>query len=153
MNQLAGVLSDLELVRWPEQAWKIGVGRLKVPLGKSELETLKGEEAVASDTDLTAVRKKWAKDQGIASKEADEVAARSLMRNHGLFSKGERALQIAGWSERARSDVEIFVIVASEGLTPLLMVLSDAHAPAKSAAAPAAETLNLPLRRSPGALE
>jgi hypothetical protein len=50
-----------------------------------------------------------------------------VLRNHGLFSKAERALEIAGWSERARNDVEIFKLVASDGLTPLLMVLNEAH--------------------------
>ena len=54
------------------------------------------------------------------------------MRNHGLFSKAERALQIAGWSERARNDIEIFRLVDAEGLTPLLMVLNESN-PAKSA--------------------
>ena len=48
----------------------------------------------------------------------------------GLFSKAERALQIAGWSEKARGDIEIFRVVDDEGLTPLLMVLNDADAPA-----------------------
>src|SRR5215813_14375890 len=47
------------------------------------------------------------------------------LRNHGLFSKAERALEIAGWSERARNDIEIFRLVDTEGLTPLLMVLNE----------------------------
>ena len=34
-------------------------------------------------------------------------------------------MQIAGWSERARNDVEIFRLVDTEGLTPLLMVLNE----------------------------
>ena len=128
MNQLAGVLSDLDLVRWPrsERKW-LGT--------KSELQKLKAEESLASDTDLTSIRKKWAEEQGVKSKEAEDVAARPLTRNHGLFSKAERALQIAGWSEKARSDIEIFVIEASDGLTPLLMVLSNSHAPASRVAA------------------
>lgn len=140
MNQLAGVLSDLDLVRWPE-------GRKRwLPGTRSELQRLKDEELVASDTDLTAIRKKWAEDQNLKGTDADEMKERRLMRNHGLLSKAERALQIAGWSEKARSDVEIFVIEATDGLTPLLMVLSDTHGaassvPAKSSApAPAAAT-------------
>ena len=50
------------------------------------------------------------------------------LRNHGLFSKAEVLLNIAGWSEAARRDLEIFVLEDSEGLTPLLMVLNDAYA-------------------------
>ena len=37
----------------------------------------------------------------------------------------ERALTIAGWSEGARRDIEIFRVVDKEGLTPLLMVLNE----------------------------
>ncbi len=48
-------------------------------------------------------------------------------RNHGLFSKAERALTIAGWSEQARRDVEVFRLVDTEGLTPILDVLNDPH--------------------------
>jgi hypothetical protein len=51
------------------------------------------------------------------------------IRNHGLFSKAERALQIAGWSDGARNDIEIFRLVDTEGLTPLLMVLNEATMP------------------------
>ncbi|MCZ7595717.1 MAG: hypothetical protein M5U16_13075 [Hyphomicrobium sp.] len=47
------------------------------------------------------------------------------IRNHGLFSKAERALTIAGWSEKARRDIEIFPLENVEGLTPILMVLAD----------------------------
>ena len=47
------------------------------------------------------------------------------IRNHGLFSKAEKALTIAGWSERARRDIEIFPLEDVEGLTPILMVLAD----------------------------
>ncbi len=123
MNQLAGVLSDLDLVEWPEKAW--GWGRLR--FGKSELQRLLDEESKPSDSNLTQIRKKWASDNKIESKEADDINAKAPMRNHGLLSKAERALEIAGWSKRARDDVEIFRIVAEDGLTPLLMVLSEAH--------------------------
>ncbi len=47
------------------------------------------------------------------------------IRNHGLFSKAEAALTFAGWSEKARRDVEIFPLEDIEGLTPILMVLAD----------------------------
>jgi hypothetical protein len=55
------------------------------------------------------------------------------LRNHGLFSKAERMLQIAGWSETARRDIEVFPLVDTEGLTPLLMVLNDGGNPARPA--------------------
>lgn len=138
VNQLAGVLADMGLVRWPER----GVWWLR---RKSELEKLKREETVASDTDLTEIRKEWLKKIGKADDASDrnkEFLAADPLRNHGLFSKAERALSIAGWSARARRDVEIFVIVEVDGLTPLLQALSkdlvpDSHSPASATATPA----------------
>lgn len=127
MNQLAGVLSDLGLVRWPKRGrWWL--------FEKDELKRLKTEESLGSDTDLTEVRKAWLDkvgkpDQTSALNDDDLIRRATPLRNHGLFSKAERALQIAGWSERARSDIEIFRLVDTEGLTPLLMVL-NAGAPA-----------------------
>src|SRR5215471_16199093 len=111
MNQLAGVLSDLDLVRWPKAR---------------ELKQLRSEETLASHTDLTDIRKQWFEEKGLdPAKSVREHNARPI-RNHGLFSKAERALEIAGWSERARNDIEIFRLVDAEGLTPLLMVLNEA---------------------------
>ncbi len=137
MNQLAGVLSDLELVRWPHQAPKIGIGPWKLAVGQSELDRLKAEEVEQSTTDLTSVRKAWAKKHNIKNEAVDELEKRDPIRNHGIFSKAERAMQFAGWSLHARNDVEIFVIEATDGLTPLLMVLSDFGAPDASAPTPA----------------
>ena len=111
MNHLAGVLSDLGLVRWPTP---------------KELKELRKEEAVASSTDLSDIRKKWFKEQGLDPAKAARQHNDRPIRNHGLFSKAERALEIAGWSERARRDVEIFRLVDTDGLTPLLMVLNEA---------------------------
>ena len=127
MNQLAGVLSDLDLVRWPKRGrWWL--------FEKDELQRLKREESLGSDTDLTEVRKAWLDKAGKADQESasanDDLIRRATpLRNHGLFSKAERALQIAGWSERARSDIEIFRLVDTEGLTPLLMVLNAGDPP------------------------
>ncbi|HEX7073458.1 MAG TPA: hypothetical protein VF226_05400 [Hyphomicrobiaceae bacterium] len=127
MNQLAGVLSDLDLVRWPKRGrWWL--------FEKDELQRLKKEESLGSDTDLTEVRKAWLDKVGKADQESvsanDDLIRRATpLRNHGLFSKAERALQIAGWSERARSDIEIFRLVDTEGLTPLLMVLNAGDPP------------------------
>ncbi|MBS0243371.1 MAG: hypothetical protein JSS20_14425 [Proteobacteria bacterium] len=135
MNQFAGVLSDLDLVRWPDQAMRVGFGRWKVAVGRSELERLKADEMEASTTDLTTIRKDWVKRHGIATDEARDLEHVDPIRNHGVFSKAERALQFAGWSEPARRDIELFVLEASDGLTPLLMVLSDAGDAAGKAAA------------------
>jgi len=78
-----------------------------------------------SDTDLAEVRKKWFEEKGLDPTEAARKHDDRPIRNHGLFSKAERALEIAGWSERARRDIEIFRLVDAEGLTPLLMVLNE----------------------------
>jgi hypothetical protein len=122
MNQLAGVLDDLDLVEWPKQGW--------LGLTKSELQKLKAEEDKPSDTDLTDIRKKWLEEHGKTSgpgaEERDEaVRSAAAIRNHGLFSKAERALTIAGWSENARRDIEVYRLVDTEGLTPILDVLND----------------------------
>ena len=109
MNHLAGVLSDLELVRWPR---------------RREGMRLRREEGLGSDTDLFEVRKKWREEKGLEPNAARNHRDRPI-RNHGLFSKAEHALEIAGWSEQARNDIEIFRLVDAEGLTPLLMVLNE----------------------------
>ena len=131
INQLAGVFSDLDLVRWPE---KLGLWtrlrRFKTLRSKSELDLLKLEESQASDTDLTKIRQEWlekiGKSGNVALSEKDqEFMTADPLRNHGLFSKAERALTIAQWSAEARRDVEVFRIVDVDGLTPILMVLNE----------------------------
>jgi hypothetical protein len=122
MNQLAGVLDDMGLVRWPQKSWWY--------FGKNELDKLKAEEKLGSDTDLTEIRKAWLKELKARNipvpQEQDELLDKAMpLRNHGLFSKAERALTIAGWSEQARRDIEIFRLEDVEGLTPLLMVLNE----------------------------
>jgi hypothetical protein len=125
VNQLAGVLSDLDLVRWPK---------------RRELKKLRKEETYRSDTELSEIRKKWREEQGV---EADAAhAADRIIRNHGLFSKAERALEIAGWSPKARNDIEIFRLVDTEGLTPLLLALNEGRTPAT--AAPPAQPASAP---------
>ena len=134
MNQLAGVLDDLDLVRWPKRRpWY-------KPWEKGELDVLKAEEQLLSDTDLTEIRQahiKALEKKGIEVTDALSEAFRNArpLRNHGLFSKAERALTIAGWSESARRDIEIFRVVDQEGLTPLLMVLNEPLAVPASAEA------------------
>jgi hypothetical protein len=122
MNQLAGVLDDLNLVEWPKPGW--------FKLTKSELQKLKDEEAQSSDTDLTKIRQEWLDKHGKTSgpdAETRDAAVRDAapLRNHGLFSKAEKALTIAGWSEAARRDIEVYRLVDVEGLTPILDVLND----------------------------
>ena len=119
MNQLAGVLDDLDLVRWPHKARWLG-------MQKAELKRLREEEGKPSLTDLSDVRKKWIAARGGEKSEEDVVLEKAQpIRNHGLFSKAETALTFAGWSEKPRRDIEIFPLEDIEGLTPILMVLAD----------------------------
>jgi hypothetical protein len=118
-------MSDLDLVRWPDRGlWR----RIKDGLGRwrSELQRLKDEEARASDTDLSHLHKTWHEEKHADGSEPEKI------RNHGLFSKAERALEIAGWGEKARKDIEVFRLVDAEGLTPLLMILNTRRSSAKA---------------------
>jgi hypothetical protein len=147
INQLAGVFNDLDLVRWPAKLtlWQ---RRWKFWKRKTELDILKEEEALASDTDLTEIRKDWIKEierrgnVALSPKDQEFMAADPL-RNHGLFSKAERALTIAGWSAEARRDVEVFRIVDVDGLTPILMVLNEEAERANSNTTAAGETVSI----------
>lgn len=138
INQLAGVLSDLKLIEWPAGRTKI-FGLVPLPWAVGELDALKDEESHPSTTDLTEIRRKWAEEHDFPEDKKKAYVERQPIRNHGLFSKAERALQIAGWSEKARSDLEIFHVVEAEGLTPLLMVLNDATPRADGRAAQPAQ--------------
>jgi hypothetical protein len=109
MNHLAGVLSDLQLLRWPN---------------KKEGKELREEEGAGSTTDLSEIRRKWREENKLEPEGLPEHSNRPI-RNHGLFSKAEHALQIAGWSEKARNDVEVFRLIDTDGLTPILMVLNE----------------------------
>ncbi|MGI9410917.1 MAG: hypothetical protein ACR2OV_12640 [Hyphomicrobiaceae bacterium] len=128
MNQLAGVLDDLDLVRWPQKYPWWSVKRWTVG---NELEDLKREEKGTSMTDMTDIRRErlaeLEKSEGIAldKDKAERIRAAEPVRNHGLFSKAERVLTIAGWSENARRDIEVFKLVDTDGLTPLLAVLNN----------------------------
>lgn len=126
MNQLAGVFDDLKLV---------------VALTPKELQDFGREERRNSYTDLSAYSTD--SDQAIVVKRGepgllDRVLRRNAVdansptgakriRNHGLLSKAQRTLDIAGWSKAAQSDVEIFRMVDTEGLTPLLSVLNETN--------------------------
>src|SRR5262245_1741163 len=122
MNQLAGVLDDLELVR---------------ALSAYELKRFGREEMRDSYTDLTPFRQersaeeaaqgppKWWK-RWFVARGWPPKGGGPHVRSHGLLSKAQRALDIAGWSAAAQRDVEIFRLVDSEGLTPLLTLLNEA---------------------------
>ena len=121
INQLAGVLADLNLVR---------------PLTASELKRFARDETRTSYGNLAALReqhakartnferkalpwKMWVRQAGVG--ESDD-----RLRNHGLLSKAQRALDIAGWSVAAQCDVEVFRLVDCDGLTPLLALFNAA---------------------------
>ncbi|MEZ5908157.1 MAG: hypothetical protein R3D31_05080 [Hyphomicrobiaceae bacterium] len=110
MNQLAGVLDDLKLVK---------------ALTPDELKKFGEEEKRDSFSDLTPY-------MGGRAEEMTETGAQPV-RNHGLLSKAARVLHIAGWSKSAYRDVEIFRLVDAEGLTPLLIVLNQGKMPTEDA--------------------
>jgi hypothetical protein len=117
MNQLAGVFADLKLVR---------------ALTPKEYETLGKEEKRDSYSNLAPFRQKWNKEHpevlAVDKKSRagrDKVGKIKPIRNHGVLSKAQRALEIAGWSAQAQGDTEIFRLIDTGGLTPLLMVLND----------------------------
>jgi len=110
MNQLAGVLDDLNLV---------------VALTPKELERFGKEEERDSLSDLSLYRDKRRQTKEESSQRSQDGYPKP-MRNHGLLSKAERALDIAKWSEAAKRDVEIYKLVDTEGLTPLLVLLNEA---------------------------
>jgi hypothetical protein len=146
MNQLAGVFDDLKLV---------------IALKEDELKRFGEEERRGSYTDLNLYRDE---NDGVTGrvraapgmfdrfkKQQDEAGSGAggvqRMRNHGLLSKAQRTLDIAGWTKDAQSDVEIFRLVDTEGLTPLLSVLNETSLARRAASdpphTPATET-NLP---------
>jgi hypothetical protein len=125
INQLAGVLDDLNLIR---------------VLSPHELKKLAMAETRGSFADLLPLRtqhdrertqpgngqlgwKDWAVAKaGITGLANDE----NRLRYHGLLSKAQRLLEIAGWSEAARRDAEVYRLVDCDGLTPLLALFSEA---------------------------
>ncbi|RIA55156.1 hypothetical protein [Dichotomicrobium thermohalophilum] len=110
MNQLAGVLDDLNLI---------------IALTPEQLKQFGEEEERDSFSDLSLYRDRRRETREDLQAEAPKDMPRP-MRNHGLLSKAERALDIAGWSEEAKRDVEIYRLVDTEGLTPLLVLLNEA---------------------------
>ena len=89
MNQVAGVLTDSDVIR---------------ALSEKELKHARDEMKRQSKTRLHDDDK---------------------MQNHGMLAKAHRALQMAGWSDQACNDMEIFRLVEADGLLPLLIILQD----------------------------
>lgn len=108
LNQLAGVMSDVQLIR---------------ALTPKELKKFLEEETRESLSDLSTVRRQWKEKHKDARIDDEKLRA---VRNHGLLSKAERTLEVAGWSVGSTRDMEIFVLRDVEGLTPLLSLLNDA---------------------------
>jgi hypothetical protein len=131
LNQLAGVMEDLKLIR---------------AVTPNELKGFLEEESRSSNSDLSIARQKWReknKDKNVADPNIDVTP----IRNHGLLSKAERALDIAGWSPKSVRDLEVFKLVDIDGLTPLLSLLNDATLDAPAAMVDARPN---PLAPAPG---
>ena len=121
INQLAGVLANLGLVR---------------PLSESELKKFGRAETRSSVSDLKALEQRHARTMATAEKSripwqnwlpaTFDLNKADVPRQHGLISKAQRTLDIAGWSAPAQSDVEIFRLVDCDGLTPLLALFNEA---------------------------
>ena len=122
INQLAGVLANLNLIR---------------PLNDSELRRFGREETRPSVSNLSALEQRHARTMAAGEKSRiawqrwlpaalDELNDRDRPRRHGLLSKAQRTLDIAGWSVVAQADVEIFRLVDCDGLTPLLALFNEA---------------------------
>ena len=131
MNQLAGVFDDVDLVR---------------ALTEEEFRQFGEEERRRSFTDLDSYRTGYQEEGAVGDQELSELISRTPIRNHGLLSKAQRALDIAGWSKKAIRDVEIFRLVDVEGLTPLLTLLNEATIEQGAKAAEAA--VKRPARRA-----
>ena len=122
INQLAGVLANLNLIR---------------PLTDSELKRFSREETRPNVIDLRAIEARHARNIALAEQPRipwsrwlpaplTELTNRQSMRRHGLLSKAQRTLDIAGWTPAAQTDLEIYRLVDCEGLTPLLALFNEA---------------------------
>jgi hypothetical protein len=122
INQLAGVLADLHLIR---------------PLTGSELKRLGREETRSNTTDLRVLEDQHTRSMALRNASPlpwtkwlpatlTETHDSQYTRQHGLLSKAQRVLHIARWSPAAQREIEIFRLVDCEGLTPLLALFSEA---------------------------
>ena len=102
-------------------------------VSKKELQVVLAEESRESYSDLSKARIEWRKKN---EKAADAKIDVTPIRNHGLLSKAERALDIAGWSPKSTRDLEVFELSDVDGLTPLLSLLNDATLDSPAVAVP-----------------
>src|SRR5262245_45484730 len=100
INQLAGVLADLNLIRPLTASELKGFARAEMRPSFGDLAALREQHAKAKTTfeRQTLPWKMWLR-QHVGGVEDDRL------RHHGLLSKAQRALGIAGWSESAQGDV------------------------------------------------
>ena len=121
INQLAGVLADLNLVRSLTESELKRFARDETRTSYGDLAVLRQEHAKARTTfERRALPwKMWVRQAGVDGSD-------DRPRNHGLLSKAQRALDIAGWSASAQRDVEVFRLVDCDGLTPLLALFNAA---------------------------
>ncbi len=131
LNQLAGVMEDVKLIK---------------AVSAKDLQKFLAEETRESFSDLSKARIEWRKKHEKAADPANDVTP---IRNHGLLSKAERALDIAGWSAKSKRDLEVFKLVDVDGLTPLLSLLNDATLDTPVATAPSTPR-PMPATAAPG---
>ena len=95
-------------------------------LRKGELDKLMDEESHCSQTDLTVIRWSWLRQYPKPKLTEEDIAFEKAqpIRNHGLFSKAEKALAAAGWSERARRDFEVVPLTGTDVLPLILLALN-----------------------------
>jgi hypothetical protein len=126
MNQLAGVFDDLKLVRVVTKRELIAFGKEEQRASYSDLTPFRDDDEHDQALEPVEAKGGWFKratGQFSGARTGGSTTAR--IRNHGLLSKAQRALDIAGWSKKAQRDVEVFRLVDTEGLTPLLSLLTD----------------------------
>ena len=117
MNQLAGVLNDLNLVRALSRAEHKRFGRDEMR-DRWRLAAFRQRRLKARDNGREAVWWRRGQSQNPAGNATPAKGAATPLRNHGLLSKAQRALEIGGWSAAALGDPEIYRLVDPEGLTP-----------------------------------
>lgn len=96
-----------------------------------ELRALAMNQLAGVFDDLELIRTLTQSELRVARREEERdsrstVSEDEKVRNHGLLSKSRRVLEIAGWSASAQKDLEVYSLVDTEGLTPLLTVLNEA---------------------------
>jgi hypothetical protein len=130
MNQLAGVFDDLKLVRALTDKELQQFGREEQRYSYSDLSIYQSKDAQPVSAPRGMIDRMLNRGGNGGTVASDEVPITAQpgkrIRNHGLLSKAQRALDIAGWTPHAQADVEIFRLVDEEGLTPLLAVLNEA---------------------------